>query len=270
MNIIEARDLTLAYEGVTAAEGVSFTLAAGDYLCVVGENGSGKSTLLKAVTGELKPAGGTLTVDPELRRRGIGYLPQQSKIQRDFPATAWEVVLSGCVGREGGGFLWRSVSKKKAADAMELLGIGDLARRTFGDLSGGQRQRALLARAMCASDRLLLLDEPVTGLDPEAAHGMYEAIRRINEERGCAVMMVTHDVGCALREAKSVLSMCRGHSFFGSVAAYERHERLDEAADEILHHHGHEGHSVFAASLARELNQQTEKARGGGEGGVRA
>ncbi|MBQ3954333.1 MAG: ABC transporter ATP-binding protein [Clostridia bacterium] len=239
MNIIEANNLTLAYEGVTAADRVSFALGAGEYLCVVGENGSGKSTLLKAVTGELKPAGGSLFVAPELRKNGIGYLPQQSKIQRDFPASVREVVLSGCVAREGAGFFWKKESKRKAAEAMDLLGIRDLAEKTFGDLSGGQRQRALLARAMCASDTLLLLDEPVTGLDPEAAHGMYAAIRRINKERGCAVMMVTHDVGCALREADLVLSMCRGHSFFGTVAAYERHEQLDEAAEEILHRRTH-------------------------------
>ena len=255
MNIIEARDLKLAYDGVTAAEHVSFSLAEGGYLCVVGENGSGKSTLLKAVTGELKPAGGTLSVAPELKKKGIGYLPQQSKIQRDFPASVREVVLSGCSARDGKGFFWRAASKKKAEEAMEVLGIADLAGRTFGDLSGGQRQRTLLARAVCASDTLLLLDEPVTGLDPEAAHGMYEAIRTINRERGCAVMMVTHDVGCALREAETVLSMCRGHSFFGTVEAYERHERLDEAADEILHPHAHEpGHSVFAAAHGLGLN----------------
>jgi zinc transport system ATP-binding protein len=275
--LIEARDLTLAYEGMTAAEGVSFTLGAGDYLCVVGENGSGKSTLLKAVTGELKPAGGTLFLSPEVRKNGIGYLPQQSKIQRDFPASVREVVLSGCVAQEGGGLFWRAETKKKAAEAMELLGIGDLAARTFGDLSGGQRQRTLLARAVCASDVLLLLDEPVTGLDPEAAHGMYEAIRRINRERGCAVMMVTHDVGCALREAEFVLSMCRGHSFFGTVEAYERHERLDEAADEILHQHPHQhpgqhgrdplsGHRPYAAALTRELNHHAKAAHGGQTG----
>ena len=135
------------------------------------------AVLLKAVTGEIRPAGGELAIDPGLRKNGIGYLPQQSKIQRDFPASVREVVLSGCIGREQPGLFWRSSSKKKAADAMELLGIGGLSERTFGDLSGGQRQRTLLARAMCASDELLLLDEPVTGLDPEAAHGMYEAIK---------------------------------------------------------------------------------------------
>lgn len=255
MKLIEARDLKLAYEGVTAAEHVSFTLEEGGYLCVVGENGSGKSTLLKAVTGELKPAGGTLAVAPELKKNGIGYLPQQSKIQRDFPATVREVVLSGCAAREKHGLFWHAPSVRKAEKAMEVLGIADLAGRTFGDLSGGQRQRTLLARAMCASDTLLLLDEPVTGLDPDAAHGMYEAVRTINRERGCAVMMVTHDVGCALREAETVLSMCRGHSFFGTVEAYGRHERLDEAADEILHQHAHEpGHSAFAAARVLGLN----------------
>ena len=239
MVIIKAADLTLAYDGYTAAEHVNFTCSAGDYLCVVGENGTGKSTLLKAITGELKPAGGLLDINPELKKAGIGYLPQQSKIQRDFPASVREVVLSGCVRRDSLGLFWRKSSQAKAADAMDMLGIADLADKTFGALSGGQRQRALLARAMCVSETLLLLDEPVTGLDPDAAHGMYDAIRRINRERGCAVVMVSHDVQCALREADFVLSMCRGHSFYGTVAQYARHEKLDEAADEARHHHEH-------------------------------
>ena len=238
MNLIESHDLTLAYDGVVAAEHVNFTLAEGDYLCVVGENGSGKSTLLKAVTGEVKPASGLLSVSPELKKHGIGYLPQISKIQRDFPASVREVVLSGCVRGDGWGFHWTRTAQKRAADAMDMLGVTDLAQKTLGSLSGGQRQRVLLARAMCASDRLLLLDEPVTGLDPEAVHGMYEAIRRINRERGCAVMMVSHDVSCALREAAHVLSLCRGHSFYGTVDGYRRHERLDDAADDALHRHG--------------------------------
>lgn len=275
--IIEARDLTLAYDGVTAARHVSFTLGEGQYLCVVGENGSGKSTLLKAVTGEIKPAGGELLLSEEVRKNGIGYLPQQSKIQRDFPASVREVVLSGCVRRETFGLFWKTESRKQAAEAMELLSISDLADRTFGDLSGGQRQRVLLARAICVSSTLLLLDEPVTGLDPEAAHDMYEAIRLLNRERGCAVMMVTHDVSCALREAELVLSMCRGHSFFGTVSAYERHETLDEAADELLHRthggvHGHEhtvpGHSSFAAFRTQRRNRGEESAEEGTKEGA--
>lgn len=238
MNLIESHDLTLSYDGVVAAEHVNFTLAEGDYLCVVGENGSGKSTLLKAITGEVKPAGGLLSVAPALKKRGIGYLPQISKIQRDFPASVREVVLSGCVRGDGRGFLWSRDALKRAADAMDMLGVADLAQKTLSSLSGGQRQRVLLARAMCVSDTLLLLDEPVTGLDPEAVHGMYEAIRRINLERGCAVMMVSHDVSCALREAKHVLSLCRGHSFYGTVEGYRRHEKLDDEADDAMHRHG--------------------------------
>ena len=239
MVLIKANDVTLAYDGYTAAEHVNFTCSSGDYLCVVGENGTGKSTLLKAITGEIKPAGGLLDITPELKKAGIGYLPQQSKIQRDFPASVREVVLSGCVRQDRFGTIWKKSTQKKAADAMEMLGIADLADKTFGALSGGQRQRVLLARAMCVSETLLLLDEPVTGLDPDAAHGMYDAIRRINKERGCAVIMVSHDVQCALREADTVLSMCRGHSFYGTVTQYARHEKLDMEADEMRHQHEH-------------------------------
>ena len=239
MELIYAKDITLAYEGHTAAEHVDFHVSEGDYLCVIGENGSGKSTLLRAITGEIKPAAGELFVSPELVRGGIGYLPQQSKIQRDFPATVREAVLSGCVARDKLGVFWSRESKKRADGAMEMLGIADLAKKSFGELSGGQRQRVLLARAICVSEKLLLLDEPVTGLDPEAAHEMYDAIRIINREKKCAVMMVSHDINCALHEAKSVLSMCRGHSFFGTVAEYTEHERHDAAEDHARHHGEH-------------------------------
>ncbi len=241
MELIVAKKLSLAYDGVAAAEGVEFTLSEGDYLCVVGENGSGKSTLLKAVTGEIRPASGVLEVARALRREGIGYLPQQSRIQRDFPATVREVVLSGCIRRDSLGFLWTGESKKRAERAMDSLGILSLSSKCFGELSGGQRQRVLLARAMCVSERLLLLDEPVTGLDPEAAHEMYHAIREINEG-GCAVMMVSHDIGCAVREAKKVLSLCRGHSFFGTAEEYASHEKADERIDIMRHDscHRHE------------------------------
>lgn len=233
--LIRGEHLTLAYDGVTAAENVQFSLRRREYLCVIGENGSGKSTLLRAITGEVKPVGGKLILCEELRKNGIGYLPQKSKIQRDFPASVGEVVLSGCAGRDPFGLFWKKESKKKAANAMDLLRITDLAEKCYGDLSGGQQQRVLLARAICASETLLLLDEPVTGLDPDAAHDMYHTIRRINREMGCAVMMVSHDVGCALHEAGLVLSMCRGHSFFGTVEQYHCHVHEDEAADQLLH-----------------------------------
>ncbi len=241
-NLITATGVTLAFDGHTAAENVNFTLGRGDYLCVIGENGSGKSTLLRAVTGEVRPAGGKLDLAPELRKAGIGYLPQQSKIQRDFPATVREVVVSGCVRRDSVGLFWKKESRERAADYMQLLKVDAFADKSFGELSGGQRQRVLLARAMCASDTLILLDEPVNGLDPDAAHEMYHAVRMLNRERGCAVMMVSHDVSCALREADHVLSMCRGHSFYGTVAEYAAHEQLDNEHDEHLHRHDHEHH----------------------------
>lgn len=236
MELINANRLSLAYDGHVVASDVSFSLHDGEYMCIVGENGSGKSTLLKTITGEKSVYSGSFTVNPIVKKQGIGYLPQQSKIQRDFPASVREVVLSGCVKRDYLGLAWKKESLAKAAEAMEMLGISNLARKSFGELSGGQRQRVLLARAFCASDKLLLLDEPVTGLDPDAAHEMYEAIGKINRERGCAVIMVSHDVQCALREATLVLSMCAGHSFFGSVDEYLAHEAKDEAEDEKRHH----------------------------------
>lgn len=235
--LITADHVTLAFDGHTAAENVNFSLGRGDYLCVIGENGSGKSTLLRAVTGEVKPASGKLTLAPELRKQGIGYLPQQSKIQRDFPASVREVVVSGCVRRDSFGLFWKHESRERADEYMKLLKVDAFADKGFGELSGGQRQRVLLARAMCVSDTLILLDEPVNGLDPDAAHEMYHAVRMLNRERGCAVMMVSHDVSCALREANHVLSMCRGHSFYGTVEQYTAHERSDEETDERMHHH---------------------------------
>ncbi len=233
--LIRAADVTLAYEGHTAAKGVNFTTAAGDYLCIVGENGSGKSTLLKAITGDVTIAAGKLEIDSSLQKEGIGYLPQYSKIQRDFPATVREVVQSGCVKRDPWGILWGSSARKRAAEAMHLLGVENIADKCFAELSGGQRQRVLLSRAVCVSERLLLLDEPVTGLDPDAAHEMYAAIRMINRERGCTVVMVSHDIQCALSEAGYVLSMCRGHSFYGTVEEYRAHEKIDAAKDKERH-----------------------------------
>ncbi len=243
MNLIEARSVVLAYDGHTAVSNLTFSLEEGDYLCVVGENGSGKSTLLRAITGDISPAGGTLSISPELRKHGIGYLPQQTAIQRDFPATVLEVVLSGCVKADSFGLGWNRGSRKRAAEAMEMLGITELSKNCVGELSGGQRQKVLLARAMCASDRLLLLDEPVTGLDPASAHELYETIRKINREKGCAVISVTHDIQCALEEAKHMLSLCRGHYFFGTVEGYREHEQLDAEIDHSMHHHhGEEEH----------------------------
>ena len=206
MELIKAENLVLAYEGGAVIDGLSFTVESGDYIAVVGENGSGKSTLMKAITGELKPVSGTLSRCTEIKKYGVGYLPQQSAIQRDFPASVYEAVLSGNIRRNSFGFGWSSDCRERADRFIHLLGICHLKNRSFSELSGGQKQRVLLARAMCASDRLLLLDEPVTGLDEVAAEDMYAAIRLVNDS-GTAVIMVSHDLKRAEAECSRILHL---------------------------------------------------------------
>ncbi|MBR4960465.1 MAG: ABC transporter ATP-binding protein [Clostridia bacterium] len=226
-HLIEARDVTLSYDGRPVVENLSFSVTPGMYLCIVGANGSGKSTLMRAVTGILHPASGTLTVAEGV---SIGYLPQQSEIQRDFPASVWEVTLSGNLGRVKNrlwpGFGYDRASVERAEKALAMLGMDGLKKRSYNELSGGQQQRVLLARALCASDTLLLLDEPVTGLDPDAAREMYAIIRRLHEN-GTAILMVTHDMEAALEESTHILCLCQRHgggedrsNFFGTAEEY--------------------------------------------------
>ena len=167
MALITCKDLTLGYENTRVAEHLSFTVPEGAYLCIVGENGSGKSTLMKTLLGLRAPLAGIIAFGDGLRKNEIGYLPQQTPIQRDFPASVQEVVLSGCLSRCGLRPFYTREEKALAAQNMARLGITDLARRCYRELSGGQQQRALLARALCATRKLLLLDEPVAGLDPK-------------------------------------------------------------------------------------------------------
>ena len=220
MSIIEAKDITLAYDGYTAAEHVSFKLEKGDYLCVVGENGSGKSTLLKAVTGEIKPAAGELIIDKTVKKEGIGYLPQQTRAQRDFPATVLEVVLSGCLNRQGLHFFYTPAQRSEAMMNLGKLGILELKDACYRDLSGGQQQRVLLARALCAASQLLILDEPITGLDPAAAQDLYKTLAYLNQKEGMAIVMVTHDLKAALKSARTVLHIGRKGLFTGTASDY--------------------------------------------------
>lgn len=225
MAYITCEDLTLRYESLTVLEHLSFTVEPGDYLCIVGENGSGKSTLMKCLLG-LKPAdGGTLRLGDGLRRSEIGYLPQQSMIQRSFPASVQEVVLSGCLNGRGFHPFYTKADRARAAEQMECLNIAALADRCYRELSGGQQQRVLLARALCATRKLLLLDEPLTGLDPLVASELYGILNHIHDEHGITVMMVTHDVGSAVHHAGKILHIGREESFFGSTADY-RHSAV--------------------------------------------
>ena len=219
MSLITCENLTLAYDTGIVASGVSFTLEAGSYLCIVGENGSGKSTLLKAMLGLHPVGGGTLTVDPAVRKSGIGYLPQHTPAQRDFPASVREIVRSGCLKRSGLRPFWRMSDKKLADEAMARMGIENLAGKCYRELSGGQQQRVLLARAYCATGKLILLDEPIAGLDPMAMTEMYGMIADLNRE-GVAVIMVSHDVSAAVQYATHILHMGKTTSFFGTTEEY--------------------------------------------------
>ena len=217
--LIKAENITLAYDGIPVTSGIDFVVRKGDYLCVVGENGSGKSTLVKAIVGLHPIAAGTLTLAPELRQSGIGYLPQHTPAQRDFPASVREIVRSGCTRRAGWRPFLRASEKKLADEAMERMGISHLSSRCYRELSGGQQQRVLLARALCATEKLLLLDEPVAGLDPKVTQEMYELIESLNKNDNVTIIMISHDIDKALQYASHILHI--GHQiFFGTREEY--------------------------------------------------
>lgn len=217
MALIECADLSLGYEGRTVAEGINFSVCEGDYLCIVGENGSGKSTLMKTLLGIEKPISGRVIFGDRLKKNEIGYLPQRAAQDFDFPASVYEVVMSGCINK--GGF-FRSAAKRAIVEKnLEKMGISDITGRCYRELSGGQIRRVLLARALCAADRVVLLDEPVAGLDPVATAEMYETVRTLSKE-GITVIMVTHDAFPVLNEADRVLHLAGTQLFFGSKEDY--------------------------------------------------
>ena len=220
MALLRCTDLSFAYDGRTVVEGVNFEIEQGDYLCIVGENGSGKSTLMRGLLGLKKPSAGIIVPGDGLRPTEIGYLPQQSAAQRDFPASVYEVVLSGCLNSLGRRAHYGKAERERAELNLERMGIEELKNESYQALSGGQQQRVLLARALCAADRLLILDEPVTGLDPAATQDLYKTLRYLNEKEKMAVIMVTHDMRGALREAHTILHIGRDGWFFGTVAEY--------------------------------------------------
>ena len=219
MALISCNDITVRYDGHMAVDNVSFALEPGDYLSIVGENGSGKSTLVKALLGLLKPASGTVRFDG-LKQSEIGYMPQQTAVQKDFPASVGEVVLSGCLNRRGAAPFYSVADKRRARENMERLEIGGLEKKCYRELSGGQQQRVLLARALCATEKLLLLDEPAAGLDPVITAELYALIDRLNTEQGITVIMVTHDVRSAVQCGNKILHMNTKAAFFGSREDY--------------------------------------------------
>ena len=222
MPLIKCEHVSIGYEGQTVVKDLNFTIEKGDYLCIVGENGSGKSTLVKSLLGLKNVEEGRITFGDGLRQNEIGYLPQQNDTQKDFPASVYEVVLSGRLNSRGFSPFYTAADKKEAKEKMKLLGIQDLERQCFRDLSGGQKQRALLARALCATKSLLLLDEPVSGLDPIMTGEFYQLIRKINRDSGIAVVMVSHDIESAVEDATHILHLQETALFFGTTEDYRK------------------------------------------------
>ncbi len=219
MALISCKDLVLGYEGNNIVEGLTFEVNNGDYLCIVGENGSGKSTLMRTLSGLQRQISGTVEYGDSLHPNEIGYLPQQSAAQKDFPASVYEVVLSGCLNSLGPRPFYSAAQKAAAAENMARLGISHLKKKCYRELSGGQQQRVLLARALCASSRLILLDEPVTGLDPHVTEEMYDIISELNRA-GIAIIMISHDIDSALKYSSHILHIANKPKFFGKTEDY--------------------------------------------------
>lgn len=218
MRLITCDNVTLAYDGRVVVHDLHMQVNAGDYLCIVGENGSGKSTLMRALLGLKKPSGGAIRLENGLLQSEIGYLPQQTAVQRDFPATVREVVQSGLRGGALHPFLTAG-EKARLSECLQLLEIADIAGRPYRALSGGQQQRALLARALCATEKVLLLDEPVAGLDPAMTAGLYAVIERLHR-RGVTIIMISHDIPAAVKYATHILHLRHTPLFFGTAADY--------------------------------------------------
>ena len=217
---MELKSVTVAFEGHAAVENVCLKLERGEYTVMLGRNGSGKSTLMRAMLGLVRPKSGQILVGDGLRRDHIGYMPQKTQAQRDFPAAVEEVVRSGLINRMGRRMFYTAEEKARAFENMRLLSIEDLRKTSYAALSGGQQQRALLARALCAADGLLMLDEPVSALDPEATEEFYGVLRMLYRERGMAILMISHDVRSAVRDADKVVVLDREVRFDGTRAAY--------------------------------------------------
>lgn len=220
MSLLTIQNLSLGYDSRVIVENLNFTVNAGDYLCIIGENGSGKSTLMKTLLNLKEPVGGQILIGDGLKKNEIGYLPQQTLVQKDFPASVREIVMSGFQGHCGLRPFYTKEEKMLADENMDRMRIRKLADRCYRNLSGGQQQRVLLARALCATRKVLLLDEPVSGLDPKVTSEMYSLIKELNRE-GITIIMISHDIAAAIRYASHILHVGKT-VFFGETEEYMR------------------------------------------------
>lgn len=222
MALITCQNVSFAYDGNVVVSGLDFQIQSGDYLCIVGENGSGKSTLIKGLLRLKMPQSGSILMGQGLQATEIGYLPQQTAAQKDFPASVYEVVLSGRLAARGIRPFYAKTDRLAAEENIQRLGIADLKNRCYRELSGGQQQRVLLARALCATKKLLLLDEPVSGLDPLVTQELYRVIEGINRDTGISIIMVSHDIQSAVKYAGHILHLQNRQIFYGTTSEYIR------------------------------------------------
>lgn len=251
MAYITCSDLKLGYDGEPVTEGISFEVNEGDYLCIIGENGAGKSTLMKALMGLNRPLDGTIEFSDEIKKNEIGYLPQNKEFQRDFPASVEEIVISGCLSKCGWRPFYNRAERKMAEENMKRMDIWELRRKCYRELSGGQQQRVLLARALCAAGKLLLLDEPVTGLDYKVTCEFYGLLSELNRS-GVSIVMVSHDLEEAMGHANKILQIGREQVFFGDKDAY----LLSESWKSFHDHHKSHVHGAKGKDAAKETGQQ--------------
>jgi len=221
---INCQNVSFGYDGHVVVQGLNFSVQAGNFLLVAGENGSGKSTLINGLLRLISPMAGTIDFSDEFKQSSrIGYLSQQTAAKQDFPAGVFEIVMSGNLGKKGFWPFYSHAEKQKAEDNLRLLGITDLRNRCFRELSGGQQRRVLLARSLCAADKLLVLDEPFAGLDPLISAELYHLLEKINRELGMAIIMVSHEIEAA-ECATHVLHLQKRQLFFGSMEEYRKSE----------------------------------------------
>ena len=236
MAYITARDVSLGYEGTVVTEGLNFQVNKGDYLCIAGENGAGKTTLMKAMLGLLAPVRGEILYGDGMQKNRIGYLPQHTAVQKDFPASVWEIVMSGNLSKCGFRPFYKKTEMRTAKEKMENMAVWDLRNKSYRNLSGGQQQRVLLARALCAATDVLLLDEPVSGLDPKVTADLYELIRDLNRQ-GITIIMISHDITAAVKYADHILHIGKKQLFFGKAEDYKMSDAwsLFKARGELEH-----------------------------------
>ncbi len=224
MALLACQNVSFAYEGNIVVKELNFEVNSGDYLCIIGENGSGKSTLIKGLLKLKSPQTGSVLIGDGLRTNEIGYLPQQTAAQKDFPASAYEVILSGRLSARGILPFYSKKDKLIAEENINKLDINSLRNRCYRELSGGQQQRVLLARALCATKKLILLDEPAAGLDPIVTQELYRLINVINRETGITIIMVSHDISNALKFSTHILHLKNKQVFFGKTEDYIKSE----------------------------------------------